>query len=694
MQKKIIPLLLTTSLAYAQTSTLQLETVEVRGNKEKKTQQETNESTYIVKEDAKATPLKENSLDALNAISNVTVNKEEETFTIRGVKNIGVTGYQKDNLASIIVDNIYQSDLAVKAGSFNLFDLNTLEIFRGAQSTTQGVNSLAGSINVYHNRADRFSENKLYTELGNYGKFNAGLTANTPLIDNKLYSKITGNVLTSNGTVTNTVTNNKKWGEKSYYNGTVDLTYMINGEDTLKMTNKYFKSKTGGSYVDGPNPYDYTVRENQDSSIKTTNAQSGIEYNKVIDDNFSNTLLIGYSNSKQDTNTDSDLTEFDKTGSRLDYHRDNYLSFENLLNYKNENIKNVTGLHVHRYSLIDNYDFNVIWNPRSTTTLNIKQYVDRKRETYALFDSFTYSLTEAHTFNLGMRYEIVKNEYLTNVSGGRNGSTGSASTDAYLDKYIKDRSGAYGGDSDNGKFLPKAGYTYSFNKDHSIGATLSEGYRTGGVSINRYRTTAVNYNPETTYNYELSYRGHVNDLKISQNLFYSDWRNQQVQISLSSDSYDTQVENASSSQYFGGEFDVAYDISAAQAVSASIGYVDTRFNSFKKGSTNYAGKEFPNAPKWTLMANHGIEVFKNTTLKSTLRYLSKSFADAENTKSISEQFYADLALAYAVDSYQAELKVKNLFDNRYTTNSFTNLYGTYYQMSTPREISVNLSSTW
>ena len=47
-------------------------------------------------------------------MSNVQVNRDNkgDTFSIRGIKNTGVAGYQKDNLASIMVDDVFQTDLA------------------------------------------------------------------------------------------------------------------------------------------------------------------------------------------------------------------------------------------------------------------------------------------------------------------------------------------------------------------------------------------------------------------------------------------------------------------------------------------------------------------------------------------------------------------------------------------------------
>lgn len=680
------------------------EVIIVKGNKEAKTLRESNESIAILKKSDIASPLKEDNLEAINAVANVTVNKEDETFTIRGVKNTGVTGYQKDNLSSIISDQIFQTDLAIKSGSFNLWDISHIEIYRGAQSTTQGINSLAGSLNIYHQEPELENANKLKLEIGNYNKRQFNFLNNSVIFNDQLAIKTSGTVLNTDGHIKNLTTNNNRWGKKENYNLNIDALYLINDRDQIRFINKYFQSIHGGNYVHGPDPKRYEVQENLDSIYRTKNVQSGLEYVKEINDNLSNQLNFSYSNSKQITSSDSDLTAQNKTGVRVDKHRDNFTSLENLLKYQDNKFKNVLGLHLHRFSLIDNYDFNILPITNNVVNLNIKQYVDRKRETYAFFDSAHLSLSDVHHLNFGLRYEYVKNSYTTNVSGSRLGTSGNAGTDTYLDNYVRDRSGAYGGEKGSGKVLPKLGYLYHFdfiNRDgvqknprQTLGISFVEGYRTGGVSINRYRTTAVNYNPESTYNYELSYKAQFSNTNVNSNLFYTNWRKQQVQVSLSSDTYDTQVTNASRSEFFGTELEVQHQLSDNQKALFNMGFVQSKFLSFIQNNKNYTGKEFPNAPQWTLMANHGWTFLSKFTLKTTFRYLGKSFADAENLKTVPEQFYTDLGLSYVNLNLEIDLSLKNIFNNQYLINRFTNSYGTYYQMSAPREIASSISYSW
>lgn len=674
------------------------EVIIVKGTKEHKTLNQSQESLVVVQKNSIKAPSASVGLEALQTEANISVNKEDETFSIRGVKNTGVTGYQKDNLASILIDRVFQTDLAIKSGSFNLYDLESLEILRGSQSLGQGINSLAGSLNLFHSDPSFDSTGSVRAEVGNAGKKVLQFKQNVPLIHEKLSAKISGTAQNYDGHITNVTTGKKDWAKKDQYNLNTDFIFYPNDTDQIKFGVKAFQSIHGGNYVHGPNQKKYEVYEDLNSTYRTKNAQSYLEYEKTLSENWSNLAILSYSNSKQITSSDSDLTNLNRTGERVDKHRDNFLGFENLLSFKNDKIKNTLGLHAHRYSLIDNYDFNVLPITNNSVNLNIKQYVDRKRQAYSIFDSFNIDLSEQHSMGLGGRFEIVNNRYLTNVSGSRVGTSGSSGTDTYLDNYVRARSGAYGGENEKGKFLPKASYLYHFsrevNQEKNLGFSYSEGYRTGGVSINRFRTKAINYDPETTQNYELSFKSRWENLNFTTNIFYTHWRKQQIQISLSSDMYDTQVENASKSEFFGLETESLLQLSATQEINWNIGVVKSQFLDFKSGTKNYTGNDFPNAPRVTSTLTHRYSFIDTYKLKTTVKYLGQNFADAENSKRINEQYYLDMGLEKTFSHLILELSLKNILNKKYQINRFTNSYGTYSQMSTPREVSLAATYNW
>src|SRR3546814_4201662 len=62
------------------------------------------------------------------------------------------------------------------------------------------------------------------------------------------------------------------------------------------------------------------------------------------------------------------------------------------------------------------------------------------------------------------------------------------------------------------------------------GFTVQRGYRSGGSSGNIARSATFSYDPEFTWNYELSLRSAWLDgrLTLNANAFYVDWKDQQV----------------------------------------------------------------------------------------------------------------------------------------------------------------------
>ncbi|BAN49182.1 putative TonB-dependent receptor [Metapseudomonas resinovorans NBRC 106553] len=95
--------------------------------------------------------------------------------------------------------------------------------------------------------------------------------------------------------------------------------------------------------------------------------------------------------------------------------------------------------------------------------------------------------------------------------------------------------------------LPKVGVDYQFAADQYVGFMVQKGYRGGGVNV-RAGGGHADYDPEYTTNYELSYRGSWLDdsLRARANLYYTNWKDQQVSMLDSSGNF-FQVFNAASS---------------------------------------------------------------------------------------------------------------------------------------------------
>ena len=250
-------------------------------------------------------------------------------------------------------------------------------------------------------------------------------------------------------------------------------------------------------------------------------------------------------------------------------------------------------------------------------------------------------------------------------------------------------------------FLPKLGLTYNWTDDLSTSAIVQRGYRSGGSTVNIARSTVVPYDPEYTWNYELSLRSLWldGDLSVNANAYYIDWTDQQVWVNLGLNDFDTQTENAGSSHLYGFELEVAHRVSRGFDWYASLGHTKTEFDDFVivNGSStdDLSGSEFSYAPAWTLAAGANwrwdIGVFAN---------LNGSYRDEQYTLTGVSQAGSEVAartlvngsVGYEQDSWAVSLFVNNIFDEDYLQYRRSNV--PYAILGQPRVVGITLETNW
>lgn len=658
----------------------QLESIKIESNKETRTIEQMTESVSVVPSNELDSPLQKDNIEVVNALPNISINKLDGSFSIRGINNTGVTGFAKDNVSSVLMDDIFLTDLAIKAGAFDVWDINHIEVYRGSQSTSQGINSLAGSILLFKNRATENAEGAFKLGTGNFGRFETGLMYNNSVLDKKLRYRLSYNREQSDGYTTNLTTGNDKWGKRQKDHLNLDLQYQINETDYVRFNTKYAQTDNGGIYVQGAEPFKYEVQEDVDFKSKTDHYQHSLRYFKQLKDTLSNETILAYSEASNKDTSDADWTSSPHLGTRQETHTDTYVSAENLLKFKNENTQNTFGIHTHRFNLKDYDSMRLFYG----VPLGVVQTSDKTRTVLAAFNSFTRTFALQHHLTLGLRFEHVINDFQMDLLAPPVRSTSLEAT------------------SFNNVLLPKVAYTYT-HEMHSYGFSLSEGYRTGGVSINRWQGTSNQYDPEKTTNYELSYKYQDSQLQLATNIFYTDWKEQQVLVEQSTMPFDTLVQNVARSQIYGAEGEARYQITPSQNLALGLGYARTEFQNFQSGGTDYHGHEFPFAPQWTGRIFHTLQITDNWSTASILRYIGSSYMNAENTRQAPEQFYLDVSSQYfwTRQNLIFDFFVKNILNQKYELIR-SNPYSwngsdpgvTNRQVSAPTEFGLRVTYMW
>ena len=196
------------SRAMAQTTAVQpteLSEVIVTGEKFGRTLKDTATSVgYVSAADMDASAML-TGRDAFERLVNVNTAGANGRFAIRGVAFDNVTGAGFGALGTIYVDNVRMSDKSTRFGPDLLWDVQSVEVLRGAQSTLQGRNALAGAIYITSQDPTFDWRAKARIMATNGGGRDYAAALGGPIIGDKLAFRLAAEKHESDGFVSNPV---------------------------------------------------------------------------------------------------------------------------------------------------------------------------------------------------------------------------------------------------------------------------------------------------------------------------------------------------------------------------------------------------------------------------------------------------------------------------------------------------------
>lgn len=258
--------------------------------------------------------------------------------------------------------------------------------------------------------------------------------------------------------------------------------------------------------------------------------------------------------------------------------------------------------------------------------------------------------------------------------------------------------------------LPKltVGYDAVADGIASVYLSVAKGYKAGGYNTQMFSdvlrqrlmetmgVTAkydvdriVSYNPEKSWNYELGARLSTRDRRLAGEMavFYIDCRDQQLTTFPDGTTTGRIMANAGRTRSVGFELSARWRPLEWLVARISYGYTSARFADFDDGRNDYSGRRVPYAPSNTLFAGvtarrdvgHGLEIEGNLDLRG----IGNIYWDEINQ--YSQPFYLQLGASLTIRSalWSVELWGENLTDTRFDTFSYVSVSNRFMQRGKP-----------
>jgi iron complex outermembrane recepter protein len=687
--------------------------------------------------------------DVLQRTANVTDTYGVSGFTIRGIANRGISGGGDAALATVYVDGAALPSSVLQAAPTDMWDVAQVEILRGPQSTLQGLNALAGAIIVQTAEPGDDWELRAKSSFTDAGETRIAVAAGGPLIPGELALRVSADKRDADGFTWNP-TRGTDENPLDSLNLRAKLRWTpaaLAGFEARLAYNHY--ERYGGyafSYTDVDRQDFHENRTNTSNDPNDSDATTDIatlDLRQDLGGDLALTSVSSYNDVCEFNRFDNDGTAADD-GAYDQRNRFRTFSQEVRLNYANDWLSGLLGVFYY------NRDQQIASNsrvgvPTPVSTISgllqsngldqgtadflagmyaaalpeiLVDYASDSEgavETIAVFGDARIELTDRLALLGGFRYDRetnrIANDQVTTFAGtypdpAAFGPAGSdiyyaiAGINAGVAAIVAEASGsALAIDRTFEAFLPKGGVEMAWTDDITLAFTVQRGYRSGGSSSNVARSQTFPYDPEYTWNYELSLRSVWLDgaLTLNANAFHVDWTSQQTSVNFGLNVYDTHTVNAGKSHLYGFELEAAHRVNANFDWYASLGHTRTRFDEFTVDSgsfTDLSGLEFPYAPHWTLSGGMNLRSGR-LTANLNASHRSAVFSEASKPQAdvvLPPRTLVNARVSYEMDHWTLSAFASNIFDEKYVQ------YGTsdYFQavLGDPRVLGISFDTRW
>lgn len=659
--------------AYAEDEdTIRLGEIIVRGENVERTLQQTASSVVVLRE---ADAGESSVVETLNGIGNVVYTSTVGAPIIRGQDAQGANGGAAIYggtvaRATINLDGHYQNFYELALGGTSVWDVDSIEVYRGPQNTSQGANSIAGAIVVSTKDPTFEPEGSFLLEAGSFDKRRGSVAASGPLIEDELAARVSLDYWERDSYI--------DYNGASYVPGDTDLGFeSLSARGKLLWTPKSVPdldmlltySHTEGNrpqFESASAPYDQL--ENPTASVPSWEQRTDtglLDIDFEFSDSISLSNVVRYS--VQDI--ERSVSVVGAGNGTVDQKS---LSNESLLHFGGEGaITGFVGFFAEKVNSDDVLYFR-----------GISDFDDEKIH-LGLFGEATFKFAERWSLIAGVRGQQDELK--------REGSSSFANGTLDYDKTYS-------------AILPKVSLAFDVTPDATVGVLVNKGYNHGGINLSFANRAYIPFEDETVWNYELFVRAGLFDQRVmvNGNVFFADYTDSQrlVPDYIGDLPYGQTVVNADEAEAIGLEVDVTWNVSDSLRFTANAALLETEVGKFTvPAGTAYVGNEFKNSPGQMFGASVDWDVLPRLKVKANVRYTDGYHSDDENLPAFEVEDYtiANLSVVFeATDAIEIYAYANNVTDEYSPTSLYTDrsVGGIVANLADPRAFGVGVRGTF